>query len=206
MQSIQKSLQQIGIIPVVTIKRADNAAPLAEALLEGGVPCAEITFRTEAAGESIRRIAETFPELLLGAGTVTTPEQLETAHRAGARFIVSPGFDAALVQQARKLELPIFPGCVTPTEIMAAIKSGLDTVKYFPASLYGGAAGMKALGAPFPNLRFIPTGGVGADNLRETLSFNKTLACGGSWMINDSLRETTRLCREARKIVLEVRG
>ena len=205
--SVFQEIAAVGVVPVIKLDDPADAAPLARALKAGGVPVAEVTFRTSAAEESIRRIASEVEGVLLGAGTVLTVEQAERAHRAGARFIVSPGFDADVVRASLALGMDVLPGCATPTEIMAAIKLGLKAVKFFPASVYGGLAGIKALAAAFPGLGFVPTGGVGPKNLAEFLGFSPILACGGSWMVNTKdLDETTRLSAEARDIVRSVRG
>jgi len=204
------ALEEIGrvsVVPVIKLEDPRDAAPLAQALKAGGVPVAEVTFRTGAAEESIRRIASEVEGVLPGAGTVLTAEQVRRAHKAGAKFIVSPGFDREVVEASLELGLPALPGCATPTEIMAALKLGLTAVKFFPASVYGGLAGIKALSAAFPGLKFVPTGGVGPKNLAEFLGFAPVLACGGSWMVNaKDLPETTKLCLEARAIAKEIRG
>jgi 2-dehydro-3-deoxyphosphogluconate aldolase/(4S)-4-hydroxy-2-oxoglutarate aldolase len=200
-------IARIGLVPVIRIEDANDAVPLAEALKAGGVPVAEITFRTTSAEESIRRIAEQVDGILLGAGTVLTVDQAERARMAGAQFIVSPGFDPDVVKRCLELGMDVLPGCATPSEIMAAIKLGLKTVKFFPASVYGGLAGIRALAAAFPGLGFVPTGGVGPNNLAEYLGFKPVVACGGSWMANPKdAAETQRLCREARAVVRSVRG
>ncbi len=200
-------IARIGVVPVIRIEDANDAVPLAEALKVGGVPVAEVTFRTASAEESIRRIAEEVDDILLGAGTVLTVDQVERARMAGAKFIVSPGFDREIVLRCLELGMDVLPGCATPSEIMAAVKLGLKAVKFFPASVYGGLAGIKALSAAFPGLGFVPTGGVGAGNLADYLGFKPVIACGGSWMVNaKNPAETTRLCREARAIVQEIRG
>ena len=205
--SILDEISKIGVVPVIKLDDPNDAVPLAEALKAGGVPVAEVTFRTGAAEESIRRIASEVSGVLVGAGTVLTADQVERAHAAGAKFIVSPGFDQSVVAKCLELGLPVLPGCATPTEIMAALKLGLMAVKFFPASVYGGLAGIKALSAAFPGLMFVPTGGVGPKNLAEYLGFKPILACGGSWMVDvKNLPETRRLCAEARQIVKQVRG
>ncbi len=207
MQSVMERIGQIGVVPVIKLDSADVAVPLARALAQGGVPVAEVTFRTAAAEESIRRIAGELPDVLVGAGTVLTVDQLNRAHGAGAKFIVSPGFSRDVVARCQELGLPVLPGCATPTEIMMALEMGLSCVKFFPASVYGGLAGIKALSAAFPGLKFVPTGGVGPKNLAEFLGATPILACGGSWMVNaGDLTETERLCAEAAAIVKEVRG
>ena len=190
------------IIPVVVINRADRTEALGEALVAGGIPIAEVTFRTDAAPEAIRRMSAN-ADLLVGAGTVLSVAQVDQAVDAGARFIVSPGFSAAVVKRAQHHGLPVFPGAVTPSEIMAALDLGLTTLKFFPANIYGGPAAIKALGAPFQQVRFIPTGGVSAGNLAEYLALPNVAAVGGSWMVPadavdagdmDTIR---RLCAEA---------
>lgn len=170
------------VIPVVVIKDAARAEPLGEALVSGGVPVAEVTLRTGAAIEAIRRLTAN-SLLTVGAGTVLTAAQVDQAVSAGARFIVSPGLRADVVSRAQSHGVPVYPGAVTPTEIMAAMEAGLDIVKFFPADVFGGPAALKALGAPFPAVRFIPTGGVSAGNLGEYLALPNVAAVGGSWMV-----------------------
>ncbi|MBB1513221.1 bifunctional 4-hydroxy-2-oxoglutarate aldolase/2-dehydro-3-deoxy-phosphogluconate aldolase [Tessaracoccus sp. MC1627] len=190
------------IIPVVVINRADRTEALGEALVAGGIPIAEVTFRTEAAPEAIRRMSAN-AELLVGAGTVLSAGQVDQALDAGARFIVSPGFSAEVVRRAQHHGLPVFPGAVTPSEIMAALDLGLTTLKFFPANIYGGPAALKALGAPFPQVRFIPTGGVAMGNLADFLTLPNVAAVGGSWMVPANLVDASdmdtirRLCTEA---------
>lgn len=199
-------IRALGVVPVVKIDDIEKAIPLAKALSAGGLPCAEITFRTEQAEESIRRIANELPDMLVGAGTVLTVEQADRAIDAGAKFIVSPGLSLEVVQHCLNKDMPVFPGGATPTEIMTAISLGLETIKFFPADCYGGLKTIKALSAAFPKLTFMPTGGISAANLKEYLSFDKVIACGGSWMVKiDDLKTITRLCTEAMKIVGEVR-
>jgi 2-dehydro-3-deoxyphosphogluconate aldolase/(4S)-4-hydroxy-2-oxoglutarate aldolase len=201
--NVPARLRQIGIIPVVSLDRAESALPLAEALLSGGLPCAEITFRTAAAEAAIRTISKTFPEILAGAGTVLSEEQVDRAIAAGAKFIVSPGFSPAVVNLCRQRNVPAFPGICTPTDIMMAHEAGLTMLKFFPADAFGGLKTLKALSAPFPNIEFIPTGGISAANLEEYLGFSKVLACGGSWMVKNELiaagnfAEIKRLTEEA---------
>lgn len=170
------------VIPVVVINQASRAPSLGEALIAGGIRVAEVTFRTDAAADAIRRMSAN-SSLLVGAGTVLTAAQVDEAADAGARFIVSPGFSADVVHRAQHHGLPVYPGAVTPTEIMAALDLGLTTLKFFPAHLYGGPAALKALGAPFPQVRFIPTGGGTTGNLGEYLSLPNVAAVGGSWMV-----------------------
>lgn len=196
-------IRNIGIVPVVKIDNAKDAEPLGNALIEGGLPCAEITFRTEAAKESIKIMAEKFPEMLVGAGTVLTLEQLDDAISAGAKFVVSPGFNGEIVKASIARGIPIFPGCSSPTDMEAALALGLKTVKFFPAEQSGGIAAIKAMAAPYADLTFIPTGGINAKNINDYLSFDRILACGGSWMVEPALiaagdfAEITRRTREA---------
>jgi len=184
---IIERLQELAIIPVVSITKLENALPLAESLLAGGLPCAEITFRTAAAAESISEVRVRFPEILLGAGTVLTVEQAETAIDAGAQYIVSPGTNPAVVEFCLSKNLTVFPGVCTPTEIEMALSHGVDVVKFFPAEPMGGINFLKAISAPYRRVRFIPTGGIDADNLATYLSFERVLACGGSWMVKPEL-------------------
>ena len=181
------SLEEKRIVPVVKLDRVEDARPLAEALIRGGLPVAEVTFRTDAAEESIRTIKKEFPDMLVGAGTVINTEQAKRALDAGASFMVSPGTSEKLLQFAVDNAFPIFPGVCTPTEIMLALEYGLEIMKFFPAKQFGGIATMKALAGPFPQIRFMPTGGVNLDNMKEFLEFNKIIAIGGSWMVKDSL-------------------
>lgn len=206
MNKIEQLLYQTGVVPVIKLEDAARALPLASALMAGEIPVAEVTFRTEAASESIRLMNEYAPGITVGAGTVINSEQLERALEAGAKFIVSPGFSAAVVRRCLDLGVPVFPGCATPTEIMAALELGLSVVKFFPCETSGGLAAIQALAAAFPQVRFMPTGGIGPGNLAQYLSFDKILACGGSWMAKDDPKETARLCLQAQQIVKEVRG
>lgn len=180
-------LKAVRIVPVVKLDGADHALSLADALLKGGLPAAEITFRTTAAEESIRIIRRDRPDMLIGAGTVVTVEQAARALDAGAQFFVSPGFSPAVVEFARARRIPIVPGCCTPSEIMCAMDFGLQVLKYFPADLYGGLAGIKALSAVFPGTLFLPTGGIRQENAKEYLSFDRVLAVGGTWMVKSDL-------------------
>ena len=210
--NVPARLRQLGVIPVVSLERVESAIPLAEALLNGGLPCAEITFRTTAAEPAIRAISKAFPEILVGAGTVLTEEQIERAIAAGAKFIVSPGFSPAVVNFCQERHIPIFPGVCTPTDIQIALEANVTMLKFFPADAFGGLKTLKALSAPFPNVEFIPTGGVTAANLEEYLSFKKVLACGGSWMVKNELindgnfAEITRLTAEAIALKRKARG
>jgi len=186
--------------------------PLAEALLDGGIGCAEVTFRTPSAGEAIHGISSTCGELLVGAGTVLTVEQAEQATQAGARYVVAPGFDPAVVDWCQAHNVPVIPGVATPTEISMALARGLDLLKFFPAEAMGGVQMLRALSAPFASVRFVPTGGITAANLPQYLALPNVAACGGSWMAKESMisagkfTEIARLSRQARAIVHQVRG
>ena len=201
-----------GFVPVVVLDDAKDAVLTAKALLAGGVDVMEITFRTVAAADSIKAVSENCPEMLVGAGTVITLDQCKQALECGAQFIVSPGFEPEVVSWCVERNVPITPGCVTPTEIMAAMKLGLNVVKFFPAGVYGGLKAMKSLSAPFGGIKFIPTGGVGAKNLKEYLEAPFVYAVGGSWLCPKkeiaagNFDAVTALCREASQIVKEVRG
>jgi 2-dehydro-3-deoxyphosphogluconate aldolase / (4S)-4-hydroxy-2-oxoglutarate aldolase len=179
---IQQQLRQFRIVPVIVIDHPDHALPLAAALIEGGLPCAEITFRTAAGLESLRRIAAEFPDMAVGAGTVLTPQQATDAREAGARFVVSPGSNPRVVDHCLEQGIPIFPGVCTPTEVEAVLEKGIRLVKFFPAGPMGGVGFLKALAGPYPMLEFMPTGGVSAQNIGEYLAFDRVVACGGSWM------------------------
>ena len=208
MNNILKKIEELGIVPVVKIDEAKHAVPLGKALLEGGLPLAEITFRTAAAEEAIRNITRELPGILVGAGTVLSLDQVKCAVDAGAKFIVSPGFNSSVVKYCVDNNIPITPGCSSPTDIETALGFGLEAVKFFPAESLGGIATLKAISAPYGMMKFIPTGGINAGNLNQYLSFNKVLACGGSWMVKDELIkagdfcEITRLTREAVSIML----
>ena len=207
MEKIFEALCQIGVVPVIGIDRADDAVPLARALLAGGIGCAEITFRTAAAAEAIRRLTGEVREMLAGAGTVLTVQQAEQAALAGAQYIVSPGFDAAVVDWCQEHHVPVLPGVATPTEISMALARGVKILKFFPAEEFGGVRMLKALYGPYPEVRFIPTGGIRAHNLAEYLALPNVAACGGSWMATSRMiaegqfEEIARLSTEARAIV-----
>ena len=181
---MNKKIEALGIVPVVVLNDADDAVPLCKALAEGGLPVAEITFRTAAAEESIRRVAKELPDVLVGAGTVFTCEQVDRAIAAGAKFIVSPGFNPEVVGYCVEKGYPIFPGCPTTSDIEKAMSYGLKVVKFFPAEAMGGIKVIKAVAAPYGSMRFMPTGGVNEKNLLDYLSFDKVIACGGSWMVD----------------------
>ena len=194
-----------GIVPVVVLDNASDAVPTAKAMVAGGIDVMEITFRTEAAADSIKAVAESCPEMLVGAGTVLNLEQCKLALSMGAKFIVSPGFDPEVVAYCVENGIPVAPGCVTPTEIMAALKLGIKVIKFFPANVYGGLNAMKNLAAPFVGIKFMPTGGVNAENVREYISAPFIHAVGGSWVCPKAdiaagnFDKITALCAEARK-------
>ena len=212
MMNVLDRLKQSGVVPVVVLDNAKDAAPTAKALLAGSVDVMEITFRTAAAADSIKAVSESCPDMLVGAGTVITLDQCRKAVECGAKFIVAPGFDEEVVRWCVENGVAVTPGCVTPTEIMAAMKLGLNVVKFFPAGVYGGLKAMKALSAPFGGIKFIPTGGVDAKNLKEYLVAPFVHAVGGSWLCPKkeiaagNFYAVTALCREASEIVKEVRG
>ncbi len=189
------------VVPVVVINNLDEVKPTMEALIEGGLPIAEITYRTDCAPQAIEQAAKEYPEVLVGAGTVINKEQCKEAIELGAKFIVSPGFVPEVSKVCKKNDIPYFPGCVTPTEIIEAINDGWKTIKFFPAQVYGGLAAMKALAGPFPQIKFIPTGGVDASNLAEYLAWDKLEAVGGSWMMKGSTEDIVAKCKEIGEIV-----
>lgn len=189
MNEIANKIQEYGVVPVVVINDAKDARMLADVLCEEGLSCAEVTFRTDAAKDAIRIMADAHPEMLVGAGTVLTVEQVEEAVAAGAKFIVSPGFDPEIVDYCITRNIAVFPGCVTPSEAAQAVKRGLEVVKFFPAQQFGGISTVKALAAPYTKLKFMPTGGVNQENLESYLSCDKVIACGGSWMVKSELIE-----------------
>ncbi|WP_317856126.1 bifunctional 4-hydroxy-2-oxoglutarate aldolase/2-dehydro-3-deoxy-phosphogluconate aldolase [Chakrabartyella piscis] len=206
--NINEAVAKLKVVPVVKIDNVEDAKPLAEALIAGGLPIAEVTFRTAAAYEAIKAMAE-IPEMIVGAGTVINVEQAKMAIEAGAKFIVSPGFSAKVVAYAQENNIPIFPGVCTPSEVMACLEFGLEVVKFFPAENYGGLSTVNALGGPFPQLKFMPTGGIGPKNIKEYLANSKIIACGGSWMVKDTMiqakqfDEITKLTAEAMALVNE---
>lgn len=212
MNEVLLKLHECGIVPVVTIDDAKAAIPLAKALIDGGLPCAEITFRTAAARESIRLMAEAFPDMLVGAGTVLTPEQADWAVAAGAKFIVSPGINPRVVKHCVDKGYAITPGTCTPSDVEQALEFGLEVVKFFPSEPAGGLEMIKAIAAPYVGVKFVPTGGLNATNVRDYLAYDRIWACGGSWMVKgdliragefDKIRE---LAAEAVQIVKEARG
>ena len=212
MSTVAEKIAELGVVPVVVLEDAKDAAPLAKALVEGGLPCAEVTFRTAAAEESIKLMTAEYPDMFVGAGTVLTIYQVDRAVAAGAKFIVSPGFDPEIVDYCLEKEIPVFPGCITPSEVAQAVKRGLKVVKFFPAEQFGGVATIKAMSAPYVGLKFMPTGGVNAKNLESYLGCDKIIACGGSWMVKGDLvkagkfDEIKDLTAEAVKLVAEIRN
>ena len=211
MHEVLNQIQDLGIVPVVKIDDPARAVPLAQALKDGGLPCAEITFRTEAAREAMKQIGGKMPDMLMGAGTVLTTAQVDSAIECGAKFIVSPGYNPVIVAYCLGKGIPVVPGCSTPSDMEKAIEAGLEVVKFFPAEESGGLAYIKAVSAPYTMLKFIPTGGINADNLTTYLAFNRILACGGSWMVKAELinegrfDEITRLTKEAINTMLGFR-
>lgn len=205
--NVMERIGKCGVVPVVVLDRAEDAIPTAEAMLRGGIDVMEITFRTAAAPDAIKAVSENCPDMLVGAGTVVTLEQCKRAVECGAKFIVAPGFDEEVVRWCVENGVAICPGCVTPSEIMSAMRYGLKVVKFFPANVYGGLTGMKALSAPFGGIQFIPTGGVGAANLKEYHSAPFVYAVGGSWVCPKNeiaagnFGAIEGLCREARNTV-----
>jgi 2-dehydro-3-deoxyphosphogluconate aldolase/(4S)-4-hydroxy-2-oxoglutarate aldolase len=183
MISIKETIRRLGIVPVIKIEDPSQAVPLAKSLAAGGLPLAEVTFRTAAAALAIRNIKKECPEVCLGAGTVTTTEQADAALEAGASFLVSPGFNPRIVKYCLEKKALVFPGTCTPGEMEQAMEMGLDTVKFFPAEAAGGTAFLKAVGGPYPQLRFMPTGGINPDNIGAYLKLKNVIACGGSWMV-----------------------
>lgn len=199
--SVLERFAAMRILPVIVIDDPDDAVPLARALRDGGLPCVEVTLRTPRAMDSLRRITSEVPEMLVGAGTVLSPAQAAEARAAGARFAVAPGFNSAVVEYCQSVEMPVFPGVCTPTEIEMALGAGLSVLKFFPAEPIGGLAFLKAIAAPYTTVSFMPTGGIGPSNLASYLAFPRVVACGGSWMAPndwiaarqfDRIRDTTR--------------
>lgn len=209
---IFSQFSKIGIIPVVVLDDPKDAAPLGKVLYENGLPCAEVTFRTAAAEESIKIMSREFPNLLVGAGTVLTVEQADRAMSAGAKFIVSPGLNPKIVQHCIDKSIPVTPGTQTPSEMEQALELGLKVVKFFPAEPAGGLAMIKAVAAAYVELKFMPTGGINAKNVKDYLAYNRIVACGGSWMVKKDLinagewDKIAAQVKEAAAIVKEVRG
>lgn len=212
MKELLERIGEIGIVPVVVLNDVKDAEPLAQALCDGGLPCAEVTFRTDAAEESIRRMTESFPDMLVGAGTVLTIDQVDRAVAAGAKFIVSPGLNPKIVKYCNEKGVLIIPGCANPSDVEQAIENGLSVVKFFPAEQAGGLNYIKAIAAPYTGLKFMPTGGINPKNVRSYLAYDKILACGGSWMVKGDLVQAgefdkvRELVKETVEIVKESRG
>ncbi len=212
MNEMNTKISNIGVVPVIKLNNPErDAAPLAKALCEGGVPVAEVTFRAAGADTAIKLMKEACPDMLVGAGTVLTIEQVDKAIAAGAEFVVTPGFDPEIVKYCVEKNMPIYPGCTTPTDYHAALKFGLEVLKFFPAEQSGGLAKIKAMSAPFPMFKVMPTGGIGLNNLKEYLSCPVIAACGGSYMVtadlidNQKWDEITELCKKSVEIVKEAR-
>ncbi len=212
MKTIEEQFEDLGLVPVVVLEKTADALPLAKALVAGGLPCAEVTFRTEVAAECIKLMTRDYPEMLVGAGTVLTTVQVDQAVEAGAKFIVSPGFDPEIVDYCLEKKIPVFPGCVTPSEVAQAVKRGLKIVKFFPAEQAGSLAMIKAMAAPYNAIRFMPTGGINLKNLKDYLSCDKILCCGGSWMVKNEMilkgefDKIETLVKEAKEKADEIRG
>jgi 2-dehydro-3-deoxyphosphogluconate aldolase/(4S)-4-hydroxy-2-oxoglutarate aldolase len=187
MNEVLMKIWDMGIVPVVKLDNAADAEPLAKALSEGGLPCAEITFRTSAAEEAIRSMTAKYPQMLVGAGTILNTEQVDKAINAGAKFIVSPGLNPKVVKYCMNKGVPIIPGTSNPSDVEQAIELGLEVVKFFPAEAAGGLNMIKAMAAPYVNMKFMPTGGINVNNMISYLDFPKVIACGGSWMVNDEM-------------------
>lgn len=212
MNEMNTKISAIGVVPVIKLNNPErDAAPLAKALCEGGVPVAEVTFRAARADTAIRLMKEASPDMLVGAGTVLTTEHVDKAIAAGAQFIVTPGFDPEIVKYCVEKNMPIYPGCTTPTDYHAALKFGLEVLKFFPAEQSGGLTKIKAMSAPFPMFKVMPTGGIGLNNLKEYLSCPVIAACGGSYMVtadlidNQKWDEIIDLCKKSVEIVKEAR-
>ena len=213
MNELQKKISEIGVVPVIKLNNPQkDAKPLADALCAGGVPVAEVTFRASGAADAIRIMAESHPEMLVGAGTVLTTEQVDQAMEAGATFIVTPGLDIEIVKYCQEKDITIFPGCTTPTDYHAAYKLGLEVLKFFPAEQSGGLDKIKSMSAPFPMFKVMPTGGIGLKNLATYAASPVIAACGGSYMVtadlidNGKWDEITELCKKSVQIVKEARG
>lgn len=196
-----KQIKKMKIVPVVVLNSIEETIPKMQALVNGGLPCAEITFRTACAEEAIKLTVKTFPDMFVGAGTVINRDQCERAIGAGSKFIVSPGFSEEVADCCKEHNMLYLPGIVTPTEAMAAIAKGLTTLKFFPASNYGGLKTIKAICAAFPYLHIMPTGGISADNILEYLAYDKILACGGSWMMKGTPAEIEEATKKAVALV-----
>lgn len=203
MHPILTALSKVAVVPVIALHNAAHAVPLAKALVAGGIPAAEVTFRTEAAADAIRAMADNCPDVLVGAGTILNVEQCKKAIDAGAKFIVSPGYIQEVVDFCIAQDMPILPGCTNPSDMTRAVNSGLEAVKFFPAEASGGLSYIKNVAPVFPGLKFMPTGGISPANLNTYLAYDRILGCGGSWMVkadmiaSEKFDEITALCREA---------
>ena len=212
MDKVQELIYGFGVLPVVVLDDAKDAKALGKALCDGGLPAAEVTFRTSAAEESIKIMTTEYPDMFVGAGTVLSTDQVNCALDAGAKFIVSPGFDPNIVDYCMARNVPVFPGVITPSEVAMAVNRGLKVVKFFPAEQFGGLSTIKALAAPYTDIKFMPTGGVNAKNLESYLSYNKILACGGSWIVKADLVRAGKfdvieaLVKEAVELVAKIRS
>lgn len=212
MSDLIEQLRNIAIVPVIEIEDPAKAVSLAKALIEGGINCAEVTFRTAGAAEAIKNMVEAYPDMLVGAGTVLRREQVDKAIEAGAKFIVSPGLNPDTVNYCIEKNIPVVPGVVTPSEIELALSLGLTFVKFFPAEAAGGLKMIKAVAVPYKEVSFMPTGGVNIGNINDYLAFDRIVACGGTWIVpksalkEDNYEEITRLCLEAKDHIKEVRG
>lgn len=212
MNAVLEEISKIGIVPVIALDDAKDAEPLAKALVEGGIPCAEVTFRTACAADVIKIMTTKYPELLVGAGTVLTTEQVDRAVEAGAKFIVSPGLNPKVVKYCVDKGIPVTPGTSNPSDVEQAIELGLEVVKFFPAEQAGGIAMIKAMAAPYTMVKFMPTGGINTKNLADYLSCDKILCCGGSWMVKGDMIKAgefdkiTAMTKEAVAKVKEIRG
>ncbi len=209
---MEEILFQVGVVPVIKMDTAEHAVPLAQALARGGLPAAEITFRSKAAADSIRAIAQQVPELFVCAGTVLTPQLAQEAVDAGARAIISPGLNVETVRWCVQKEIPVIPGCATPSEVETAMREGLSMVKLFPAEVVGGVGMLKAMAGPYADMKFMPTGGVKPNNLADYLTQKNVVACGGTWIVPYELLEAERfdeieaLAREAAQLRDKARG
>ena len=212
MEQLIKTISETGIVPVVKLDSAEDALPLAKALREGGINCAEITFRTDAAEESIKRISKEYPDMLIAAGTVLTKEQADAAMNAGATFVVSPGLNPEVVKYCKQKGYPIIPGVCTPTEVEAALSLGLTYLKFFPAEAAGGVNMIKSMAAPYTMVKFMPTGGINLKNVESYLTCKAVFACGGSWMVpgdkitSGDFDAIKQLTADAVKLLKEIRS
>ena len=211
MKEMFEKISATGVIPVIKIDRVEDAVPLAKALVEGGLPCAEVTFRTAAAADAIKEMSKAYPEMLIGAGTVLTPEQADIAIESGASFIVAPGLNPETVKHCLKKGYPVLPGVCTPSEVELGLSLGLDHLKFFPAEAAGGVKVIKAMAAPYTNVKFMPTGGINLSNVKDYLDCKAVFACGGSWMVpadliaNGEFDKIRDMTADAVKMLKEIR-